>query len=151
MCNYLDNSLLQKYKRLMSLYLYQVAAPEPEWHSSAPLSRTRAPPPGFHAPTLSQHTPYNFMSDHSLNRLLSGGVDSLFSRTQSQMPGRLGMPAPGFGLNHSNHHDLLFNQLGKQNSVQEHGRMLFDHKQPLHSSLGDGFGNKDWQVSKRGV
>ena len=131
----------------MMFCLCKVATPEPEWPPAPPVNRARAPPPGFHAPSLSQQqTPYNFMSDHSLNRMLSGGVDSLFNRSQSQLPARAGMPAPGFGLNHSNHHDLLFNQLGKQNSVQDPNIMLFDHKQPLHSSLGDGFGNKDWQV-----
>lgn len=88
------------------------------------------------------------MSDHSLNRLLSGagGVDSLFTRGQSQLGGRGGLPAPGFGPQLTGQSDLMFNQLGKPSSMLEHSRMLFDHKQPLHSSLGDGFGNKDWQV-----
>jgi len=143
--------LLESESKAAEAQLKQVITPEPEWKSTPPLSRTRAPPPGFHAPAISQPNPYTFMSDHSLNRILPANLESLYNRA-APLPGRSGLPgAPGFGQTHANPTEHLFSQLGKQNSVQDPTRMLFDHKQPLHSSLADGFGNKDWQDGLRAL
>ena len=129
--------------------MIQIPTPEPDWHGGAqPLSRPRAPPPGFHAPPQQAAAPpySNYMAEHqALGRLLGGSMDSLFSRQHSQLAARSGVPGR-FGGGHQPA-DLLFNHFGKQASVHDHSMLLFEHnKQAGQNPLGDGFGNKDWQV-----
>ena len=72
-------------------------------------------------------------------------MDSLFSRQQSQLAARSGVPGRFGG---GQPVDLLFNHFGKQTSVHDHSMLLFEHKQAGTNPLSDGFGNKDWQVIK---
>merc|ERR1719495_392704 len=85
--------LLESESKAAEAQQKQVVTPEPEWKNPQPLNRTRAPPPGFHAPAISQPAPYNFLPEHSINRVMSSGVDPLFGRGQAPLHNRSGLPA----------------------------------------------------------
>jgi len=137
--------LLESESKAAEAHQQQVMLGDSAWTSNHTMSRPRAPPPGFHSPSVQQ---YNFMPDATLNHI-PGGVEALFNRAPSQLANRTGLSAPGFSPNLQNPQDLYIHA-GKQ-ATNEHDRVMYDHKPPQSAIINDGIGNKDWQDGLRAL
>jgi len=139
--------LLESESKAAEAHRSRVGSNTDDWPSAASISRSRAPPPGFHIPVLPLPSSYN-MGDPSVGR--GNNIDTLFSRGLNQHCEKPRLLGHGFGFDQSDAVDPQFNQYSKPNLVQNHGRVLHDHQNSL-TNPGEGFSNKDWQDGLRAL
>jgi len=140
--------LLESESKAAEAHRSQVGPNTDDWPSTASVSRSRAPPPGFHTPVLPLPASYGMGDPSSVAR--GNSIDALFSRGLNQHCDKPRLLGHAFGFNQSEAVDPQFNHYSKPNLVQNHGRVMPDHPNSL-ANPGEGFSNKDWQDGLRAL